>query len=173
MCAIALRRKNVLTVTFYISSIVYLRVGGKGFKLLAAASPKIIIRFPKRGSSASTSETKKLKTKTAKSAVGDHDGWLKAKSKTTKRKASTLKVGKKTKTTSASRAKRLKTATKQKTKIAKAAKKTDSSSEVIEVLSDESDCDPHPSKKLIGRDDDGLWRDETESEHSDSEFELE
>jgi hypothetical protein len=146
-------------------------VGERGFRLLSSAHPKIVIRFPKKGSVGEVKE----KAKKAMKAVSDDDGWLVAKSKGVKRKAAVVKATKKGKKAATTR-KKSKAPAKAKTRATKTSKKAQVTSEVIELSSDEETVDP----TSVGRDgndvaaeNDDLWHDDSESDGSASEFEFE
>jgi hypothetical protein len=149
------------------SSVVYLRVGDKGFRLLESSNPKIVIRFPKKeeieASAASSVETKASK---ARKSVAQEDGWLTAKPKATKRKAAATKKGKK-----AAPRKKSQPVTKAK-KTTRATKKRSAGSDVIELSSDDDADDHAPIARLKTAHesgDDALWQDD--DSESDCEFE--
>ena len=150
-------------------SIVYLRVGDKGQRLLGSPQPKIIIRFPKKDTIASGKALKETAQK-AKKVISDDDGWLEAKSKGTKRKAAAAKATKKVK--KAATRKKTKAPAKAKKPSAKASKKS-LASEVIELLSDDDSVAGPDAKPSASAENDALWEDGTESGGSGSEFEFE
>ena len=140
------------------SSIVYLRVGEKGFRLLESTTPRIVIRFPKKDGNGSANLV--VKSKKAKQSVVQDDGWLETRSKGTKRKAATTKQTKLGKKTTDRKKKTKQTTSKtEKRSSSKVTKKVSNDSEIIELSSDESKPATVSTKRQPSAD-------------SDSEFEF-